>query len=601
MFSRHLTLEHALYALAFALAMTLRFLHLGALPLSDFEADWAFQALQVARGAHPATPALAAGASVGPNPAYVLLTSIPFYIFGASDFLARFWPALAGSILVLTPFFFRDRLGRIPALILAFTLAFEPGLLALSRVAGSLILAVSFLVLAWAMWRNGRYPLAGVLGGLALLSGPALWMGLLALGLTWAIGQALDGKWWKTGDHKQTTRDDQASAVNRKTSNVNRESSIETGHWSLNTEHWKTALVYLLGTLLLGGSLFLLAPNGLSAFITSILAYFKGWWTFSGVHATHLLTALAAYQLMALIFGILALVCGLLNKDRLVIGLGLWTLVALLLTLAYPGRQVADLAWVFLPLWALAALELSRYTKVEGVGAWELAGVTVLTASILVFAWMNLAAMAGEAFASPAAQTRLLLLLGALLLLCLSLTLVGMGWSLDMARQGAVWGSALFLAAFTLGAATGAAGLRRPLTAELWSPAPETAQADLLQKTMDDLSNWRKGHIEALDVTVVGLDSPALRWLLRDWEVKETGALSPADSPALVIAPQGVELNLSAAYRGQDFVWRQTPAWELARPEDWLRWFVYRQMPQQTESIVLWARNDLFFESGVIP
>ncbi|MBU2610080.1 MAG: hypothetical protein KJ606_03915 [Chloroflexi bacterium] len=609
MTNRRLTLEHALYALAFSLALTLRFLHLGALPLSDFEADWAFQALQLARGAHPATPALAAGASVGPNPAYVLLTSIPFYIFGASDFLARFWPALAGSILVLTPFFFRDRLGRIPALILAFALAFEPGLLALSRMAGSLILAVSFLMLAWAMWRDGRYPLAGVLAGLALLSGPALWMGLLALALTWAIGQALDGKWWKTGDHKQTARDGQASAVNRKTSNVNRESSIETGHWSLNTEHWKTALVYLLGTLLLGGSLFLLAPSGLSALVASLLAFVQGWWTPSGERVIHLLNALVAYQLMALIFGILALVRGLLNKDRLVIGLGLWTLVALLLALVYPARQVADLAWALIPLWALAALELSRYTKMEGIGAWELAGVTTLTTSILVFAWMNLAGVTGQEFTSPLAQTRLLLLLGALLLLGLSLTLVGMGWSLDTARQGAVWGSALFLAAFTLGAATGAAGLRRPLTAELWSPAPpwpdrqdrQTAQADLLQKTLDNLSEWNKGHIESLPVMVVGVDSPALRWLLRDWEVKETGALSPADSPALVIAPQGVELNLSAAYRGQDFVWYQSPNWDEARPEEWLRWFVYRQMPQQTESIVLWARNNLFFESGVTP
>ena len=229
MTNRRLTLEHALYALAFALALTVRFLHLGALPLSDFEADWAFQALQVARGAHPAIPALAAGASVGPNPAYVLLTSILFFIFGASNFLARFWPALAGGILVLTPFFFRDRLGRVPALILAFALTFEPGLLALSRTAGSSILAVSFLALAWAMGREGRYPLAGVFGGLALLSGPAIWMGLLALALAWVIWQAFVGRWGKTDNQqhlylrkcRQTTGEDQ--------------SSIGTAHWSLNT------------------------------------------------------------------------------------------------------------------------------------------------------------------------------------------------------------------------------------------------------------------------------------------------------------------------------------------------------------------------------
>jgi hypothetical protein len=65
MTNRRLTLEHILYVLAFALALTLRFMHLGALPLSDFEADWAFQALQVARGVHPATPALADRKSVG--------------------------------------------------------------------------------------------------------------------------------------------------------------------------------------------------------------------------------------------------------------------------------------------------------------------------------------------------------------------------------------------------------------------------------------------------------------------------------------------------------------------------------------------------------
>jgi len=617
MTSRRLTLEHTLYALAFALALTLRFLHLGALPLSDFEADWAFQALQLARGAHPVTPALAAGASVGPNPAYVLLTSILFFVFGASSFLARFWPALAGSVLVLTPFFFRDRLGRLAALILAFALAVEPGLLSLSRTAGSSILAISFLVLAWAMGRERRYPLAGIFGGLALLSGPAVWMGLLILGLCAAIWQAFISKQVKTDDQQQPG-ENQSPIENRKSpalpapvpqaqvsaaegSIVNRQSfSSFIFHPSSFIFH-PSSFIYLLATLLLAGSLFLLAPNGLSAFVASLLAYLKGWWTLSGVRVTHLLTALAAYQLMALIFGLIALVRGLLRKDHLVIGLSLFAAVALLLALAYPARQVADLAWAFLPLWTLAALELSRYTKMEGVSGWELAGVTALTIAILVFVWLNLAAVAGGTFVLQVAQTRLLVALGALLILGLSLTLIGMGWSPDVARLGAAWGGAAFFVAFTLGAAAGAAELRQTLTAELWSFAPQTVQADLLQKTLDDLSDWNKGHVESLPVTVVGLDSPSLRWLLRDWEVKEADALSPTDSPELVITPQGVELNLSADYRGEDFVWYQPPAWDEALPAEWLRWFVYRQMPRQTESIVLWARNDLFFESGLTP
>jgi hypothetical protein len=259
---------------------------------------------------------------------------------------------------------------------------------------------------------------------------------------------------------------------------------------------------------------------------------------------------------------------------------------------------VADLAWALLPLWTLAALELGRHTWMEGVGGWELAGVTALTVSVLVFAWLNLAAVVGQALASQVAQTRFLVLLSALLILGLSLTLVAFGWSTEVARLGAAWGGTAFLVAFTLGASTGAAGLRQPLTAELWSPSPQTAQADLLQKTLNDLSDWNKGHVESLPVTVVGLDSPSLHWLLRDWEVKEVNALSPADSPELVITPQGVELNLSAYYRGEDFVWYQSPAWDEALPEEWLRWFIYHQMSQHKESLTLWARGDLFFDSG---
>src|SRR5512136_48260 len=132
------TFEHALYALALAVAVGLRFLHLGALPLSDIEADWALQALRITQGLKPA---------ISPNPAYVHLTAVLFYVFGATNFLARFWPALAGCVLVLAPWQLRRRFGRIPALLLAFGLAIDPGLVAISHQAGGPMLAIVFLAL----------------------------------------------------------------------------------------------------------------------------------------------------------------------------------------------------------------------------------------------------------------------------------------------------------------------------------------------------------------------------------------------------------------------------------------------------------------------
>src|SRR5450759_618029 len=172
------TLEHALYALALVFAIGLRFLNLGALPLSDFEANWALQALRVTQGLHPA---------LGPNPGYVHLTAILFYIFAASNFLARFWPALAGCALVLAAWFLRGRIGRVPAIVLAFGLAIDPGLVAMSHLAGGPMLAITCLVLAGLMWLEDHRSLAGFFAALALLSGPSVWFGMLGLMLVWAL------------------------------------------------------------------------------------------------------------------------------------------------------------------------------------------------------------------------------------------------------------------------------------------------------------------------------------------------------------------------------------------------------------------------------
>ena len=180
---RHQT---ALYIIAFLLALAVRLIRLGTWTLTDLEAQWALQALGVAQGAHPA---------LGSNPAYVLLTTIVFFFYGGgTNFWARFVPALAGSCLVFVPFLFRERLKPRPSLILAFFLAFDPGLVALSRQAGSSILAVTFVLFAWGFWQRKQSRLAGVFAGLALLSGASLWEGLLGLGLTWAILQAMEAR-----------------------------------------------------------------------------------------------------------------------------------------------------------------------------------------------------------------------------------------------------------------------------------------------------------------------------------------------------------------------------------------------------------------------
>ncbi|MGA7192454.1 MAG: hypothetical protein WBW94_02410, partial [Anaerolineales bacterium] len=439
---RHQT---AFYVIAFLLALAVRLIRLGTWTLTDLEAQWALQALRVAQGAHPA---------LGSQPAYVLLTSIVFFFYGGgTNFWARFVPALAGSCLVFVPFLFRERLKPRPSLILAFFLAFDPGLVALSRQAGSPILAVTFVLFAWGFWEQKRSRLAGVFAALALLSGSSLWEGLLGLGLAWAILQAMEA-------HKKTE-----SASSRERS------------------EWLSALWFGIGTLLVGGTLFFLSPNGLSAWLSSLPEYLSGWTRSSGSSAGMMLFSLIAYQPLAVILALITIVRGWMHGSKRVMSLSIWMLVGLLLALFYPSHQVSDLVWMLIPLWALASLELAHAINILPEERRQIIGVAGLSVFILFFVWLQFLFITTLPFPSEQASDRIWLLFGSLLLLVICVLLVAVGWSARTARLGATWGVTVALGIYSFGAMLGAANMRVTLGQEMWTADKTPAQAALLLST----------------------------------------------------------------------------------------------------------------------
>ena len=69
------------------------------------------------------------------------------------------------------------------------------------------------------------------------------------------------------------------------------------------------------------------------------------------------------------------------------------------------------------------------------------------------------------------------------------------------------------------------------------------------------------------------------------------------DTPDLVARLQAMQ-HAGIKWGRQDFTWRQTPLWNTALPQDWIRWIALRDMPQTGEAIILWARDDLFLDSA---
>jgi len=122
-------------------------------------------------------------------------------------------------------------------------------------------------------------------------------------------------------------------------------------------------------------------------------------------------------------------------------------------------------------------------------------------------------------------------------------------------------------------------------------------QADLLQATANDMSQWGVGNDFSAPVVIAGVKSPALEWALREHQVTVVDTLDISSSPEIVITPFENDPVLVAAYRGQDFSWRQSPSWNVTLPNDWVRWVALREMPQAGETIILWVRDDLFIDA----
>jgi hypothetical protein len=570
------TTEHYLYGLAFLLALGMRLFQLGAAPLTEVEAGWALQALGLAHGGV---------VTLGAQPAYILITSQLFSIIADTNFLARLFPAIAGSLIIGLPFYFRRWMGdstwlRRAGVVMAFGLAIDPGLVSLSRQAGSLMPAMAFILLVLACLYNRRMIWAGICAALALLSGMAFLQGLLILGLSWGLSR-LTGR--KLADLNP--------------GEGNSEPQIE----SIPAPAVRAGMISFALTIFLAGTLFLRAPQGLGALAETVPAYLKTWIASSGIPILRLPASLLVYQPLVLVFAIIGVVrawFGTWGDDQrprqVMMGLSIWVAVGILLPFLYAGRQVGDLAWALIPLWALAAIEIGRSLVAEED---RITRIVAAASGLFLFVmavvgWFNILSIARF---KVNVVIYWAVIVGAFLLGLIALLLVIAGWSAWAAKLGAVWALCFLLALQLISSSWGLAIVRQNGAQELWTHPPTTGQADLLMAILTDISTWNTGLRDQLEIVVLA-DSPALKWALRHFpNSRFEPALSSTESPPVVITLKGAaEPSLAERYRGQDFVWRVYPGWQGVFPPDIINWLAFHQAPLGQDQIILWARADIF-------
>lgn len=589
-----ISIEILLYWLAFSLALAMRLANLGAAPLSDTEASAALQALQL-------TFNNTGSNSPGwPQPAYVVPTGLLFMLFGDSNFAARFWPAFSGAWLVFLPWMIsrQDRprlLNRQTALIMAFILAFSPGLLISGRLALATMMALTFGLLAAGSLFLQKPILSGILFGIALLSGPAAIQGLIIGGLAWL-----------TAWYFSYARSSQPSMLS-------------------GMVDWRKLGVATALTVLLLATLLLRMPGGLASFLNTLPAFLQSWFGLSEIPALRVLAALLIYQPVVFVFGFIGIVRGLFSRNeqesvenwqsavtvipdpeagRFSFLLGFtWVIIGLVVILANPGRQVSDLVWILPPMAGLAAWEISHYLPGKNIN-WSSITLALLLLVMMGLLWYTLASITRLPPDSQERMVRYFVILGILALSALSVILVWMGWSGSAARNGLVWGILSSLVLFSIAGLWGATyaprwgSIATNQPQDLWSPNPAPGAADLIALTLRDLSLYDTGRVDRIDI-ISQVDRPSLQWLLRDFSrarfSENWQSNSSTSLPAVLITSldqQTPELN--AAYRGQDFVWAVRPGWQGALPTDLVAWLVFRLAPLENERLILWARSDVF-------
>jgi hypothetical protein len=175
-----------------------------------------------------------------------------------------------------------------------------------------------------------------------------------------------------------------------------------------------------------------------------------------------------------------------------------------------------------------------------------------------------------------------------------------LGWSKKTAQQGLAWGLLLGFGFYGFSLMWGVSQLRPTGELELIGMPPTSGNAGDFQATLGDLSEWRTGMRDTLDVIVTTPD-PSLVWELRRWDnVRFMTRIPNGELPPVIISSEDQpEPNQSMGYRGQDFAWWISPAWSGVLPDNWARWLVFRDAPKEIRNIILWARLDLF-PGGVI-
>ena len=559
-----LTVADGLLGLVLLAAAIMRFANLGQLPLSDTEAA---QAMAVWGFWQPGAVVAALG-----SPAYFSLTSFLTQLFGYSDGVMRFIPALFGLGLIYLPWLLRHRLGTQGALVTAVLLTISPLNSIVARTAGAdsiALFAVLLLFIAFIRYQETAasrwlYTLFAAFG-LGLASSALFYSGLITLLLAWLIHARLGLSLFVVGWHVRPT------ATN----------------WRKGTA--VGAIIFILLS-----SFFLLVPAGLGASARLLGEWFQA---FGGSLTLDSLFSLARYEPALIILGLVGIIWAIWRNQPLSLFAVYWLSSALILLLLQ-RNFLGNALLLTLP----AALLIGLMTNAVWHRRWDglSSGVALAGLAGALMLLVNLARFGRILQLNPQeggeyllVMLTIVLFVGLILYFVASEDSAAVSQGLLLALLGFFifyqWGTGWWL---------GQNAANDPR--ERWVSSGTDQAVRELDDTVRMLSRQLANSDTQLEIATT-LDVPALHWYLRNYvQLEQLSALPLAPTQQVIITPEQGESPLAAGYSGTDFAIRRTEPVPPTTPSetavyDTFRWWFAHESTAivPVERAIVWVRTDL--------
>jgi type III secretory pathway component EscS len=182
---------------------------------------------------------------------------------------------------------------------------------------------------------------------------------------------------------------------------------------------------------------------------------------------------------------------------------------------------------------------------------------------------------------------------GAVLVVAIIL-LVSYGWSETTARTGLLLGVGLVLLAGMVSVSVNSTGIGSETPFELWHLDEGVVMPEWVQVTIDRTLVWNAHRSQSIELLVLELDTPGLRWALHRYEPLEFLPFLPQQSqPGILLTPMGTIPEISHGYQGQSLVWMRSVPWRELAPSQYLTWLITREVPTIPQALILWVRTDL--------